>query len=131
MTDLRDLNGSALAARLDLVKERVLEDAAAANPYDQTELSTAKTKAQLAAERADTEAVLDECAARLVAPRAQGAGSSAGSAGELDRLRALIRAVVSSHGGPGTDGPRCGGSSSDDHGPGCAWPSLLAEIKKP
>jgi len=140
VNDLRHLDGSALATRLSLVKERVLEDAASANPYDQTEPSTAKTMAQLAAERLDTEAVLDECAARLVAhgTRAE-TGSSTGFAGELERLRALIRAVVASHGGPGSHdeprsprvGPRCGGASSDDHALGCAWPSLVAEARKP
>jgi len=53
---LSALDSNALVARLALVKERVLEDAAAANPYgphDPSEMNTAKTRAQLAAERAD------------------------------------------------------------------------------
>lgn len=85
------LDSNALVARLALVKERVLEDAAAANPYgphDPSEMNTAKTRAQLAAERADTESVLDECAVRLLGHEALSTPS------EIEHLRAMIRALV-------------------------------------
>jgi hypothetical protein len=65
--DLSTLDNDALVARLALVKERVLDDAAAiGGPFDPTEAGTAKSPAQVAAELADTLAVLDECAVRLL-----------------------------------------------------------------
>jgi hypothetical protein len=124
--DLSILEAKALVARLALVKERAIDDSVAADPYEQIEMSTAKTKSQLTAERMDTEAVLDECAVRLLARgpedlRAQALGD------QLERLRKLVGAVFTVC--QPTFCPCCGMLGSG-HNAGCLWPTLLAEATK-
>jgi len=60
--DFRDLDGNALVARLAVVKERVLGKR---NPDGSVTFGPDFTS-----ERADTEAVLDECAVRLLGTEA-------------------------------------------------------------
>jgi hypothetical protein len=88
-------------------------------------LNTAKTKAQLDAERADTEAVLDECAVRLLGQQAPSTAS------EVERLRAMIRTLVRAQGRltPGKGCPGCG--SRGVHDADCPWLPLSAEAAKP
>jgi hypothetical protein len=131
--DLSTLDGNALVARLDLVKERALEDSVAADPYEPLEMSTAKTKAQITAERMDTDAVLDECAARLLDPSPEHLRAQILS-DELERLRALIARVVAR----GPLGPAVGYFScvfcfeaDDAHAIECPWPALEAQALKP
>jgi len=140
--DLSTLDGNALVARLAVVKERVLDDASAvsADGWD--------------TDRADTEAVLDECAVRLLGPGPKqltpgepDAVPLAGTGAEIERLRGLIGAVARGPWSLGSTPPwdmersrattglwHCVSCAADWNGHGrpahardCPWPSLLAE----
>jgi hypothetical protein len=129
MTDFKSLDAKALVARLALVKERVVEDAAViGDPYDPTEVSTAKTPAQLAAELADTLSVLDECASRLLRPKTA-VPSEQGAVGDLDRLRGLVRTLLAYWEKRG--GSRCAACGMNaTHEEGCPVAPLVAEAGK-
>jgi hypothetical protein len=143
---LSTLDDNALVARLVVVTERVLRDASA------QELARAQQGIPSPSERADTEAVLDECVKRLqdpslVAEAQVVANEAPGLKAENERLRGLIRATVMHEMGaaPATAWcPRCDGlcwwcsinlepvdGAPDSHRPGCPWPALVAESEKP
>jgi hypothetical protein len=114
VSDLFDLDGNALAARLAVVKTRVLADAdaIAEDPYAPTGMNTAGDKAAYADARADTEAVIDECSDRLLGAM---------------RLRRLVRTVVATLGTG--DCPTCGAKEErPSHTTECPWPALVAEL---
>jgi len=136
--DLSDLDRNDLVARLAVVKVRVLEDSTVAEVEF---CSNEAGNSQMAAQRADTEAVLDECAARLLAQEIRGAaerwqsnaedaraGAEAALA-EAGRLRGLIRSVLTVC-QPTFQCPCCGRLGSR-HNAGCPWPTLMAEAEKP
>jgi hypothetical protein len=139
MSDLSDLDGNALVARLAVLKVRVLEDSSAAQPALS---SNEGGNAQMAEQRSDTEAVLDECASRLLAQDHRGlvelslrsaeeaqARTDAALA-EADRLRLIIgRAVaygfIDSNGGPDRWCRFCH-FAPPSHVEGCPVPHFLA-----
>lgn len=115
--DLSALDGNALAARLAVVMQRALLDSYAG--------ALAGTEAGRV-QRADTEAVIDECRVRLL------------RSPETERLRRLIRAVVDRGAYVlfQTSGENeclyCTASEfSEPHTPDCPWPALVAEAEKP
>lgn len=126
--DLKALDGPALAARLAMVKARALED------HDDLNMDGVCVKGRdLEAARADTAAVLDECAARLlgagVGTLSHGLAAFNAQGDELLRLRGLIRAVMVS------DGLDCACDANTlgavEHARDCPWPALVAEAGKP
>jgi hypothetical protein len=135
--DLSDLDRNVLVARLSVVKVRVLEDSRAAEVEF---CSNDAGNAQMAAQRADTEAVLDECASRLLGQEIRGAaerwqsnaedamaGAEAALA-EAARLRGLIRGVLTVC--PPALQCQCCGKLGSGHNAGCPWPALMAEAAK-
>jgi hypothetical protein len=126
--DLSTLDGNALVARLGVVKERVLGDSIEAHEIGSDTATT---------ERADTEAVLDECAVRLQGPAVSTPGepdavSLAGAGATIDRLRGVIRAVVDHADFLAVkDCPIChGGEPGRSLGHNCSWTALVAEAEK-
>jgi fructose-1,6-bisphosphatase/sedoheptulose 1,7-bisphosphatase-like protein len=134
------LDGNDLVARLAVVKVRVLEDSTVA----EVELCPNGVGiAQMAAQRADTEAVLAECAVRLLGQEIRGAAqrwqrnaedAMAGAEAaltEVGRLRRLILAVVAAQSEVAhrTGCPGC--ASRGVHHRGCPWLALVAEAQKP
>jgi hypothetical protein len=133
--DLSALDGNELVSRLAVVKVRALEDSMAAGSESNA------GDLQKDAQRADTEAVLDECAARLLHHEIRGiaarwqrnaedaiAGAQAALA-EVERLRGVIREVLTvCH--PAFQCPCCG-KPGPSHSAGCPWLRLVAEAEKP
>jgi hypothetical protein len=125
--DLSTLDGNALAERLAVVKDRMLDLMDQSSPL-------------MLVARADSEAVLDECGIRLLDPGPEHLRAQILS-DDVGRLRALIRAVVAM--GPDVATPtfsepilwelRCKYCSSrpGDHFGSCPWPALVAEAAKP
>lgn len=125
--DLKALDGNALVARLAKVKERAeVEGEFCCNDRE---------RAEMAAERADTEAVLDECAVRLLGASCSGCEDCKEhrlkATREVERLRELIRAVVA-QGQPAFQARGwCWCGPIDSHAAECPWPALVAEAEKP
>ena len=125
--NLSTLDGDALAARLAVVKQHMLD------------LMDQPSPLMLVA-RADSESVLDECGIRLLDPGPEHLRAQILS-DDVARLRTLIRAVVAM--GPDVATPtfsepilwelRCKYCSSrpGDHFGSCPWPALVAEAAKP
>ena len=123
---LSTLDGDALVARVREVKERVL------GPW-----------VGGSAEKADTGAVLDECARRLaVAVVLKSEDRAQEAEAENGRLRGLIRAAITvRRRDPALDDecpiceplmpPYSKGASEKGHAEGCPWPALVAEAAKP
>jgi len=115
--DLSALDGSALVARLAVVLQRALLDSYAG--------ALAGTEAGRL-QRADTEAVISECSARLL------------RSPDMERLRRLIRAVVErgAYVALQTAGENeclyCTSLEfSEPHTADCPFPALVAEAQKP
>jgi hypothetical protein len=136
--DLSALDGNDLVARLAVVKVRALEDSRASGvglyPNDVGD-------PQKLAQRADTEAVLDECAVRLLNHEIQGIAARwqrnaenamAGTAvalAEVERLRGLIHAVVAHV--SREQCPVCAAQVGRQHHlEGCPWPVLVGAAEK-
>jgi len=161
MSDLSDLDGNSLVARLGVVRERVVAQA-----YSAAERATPSDRERLEAELEDTEAVIDECGVRLLGrvPRhpyepddashermedelRQAEASDADAQPEIERLRTLIRASVMHEMGAAPAAPTCPRSNGacwwcgvalepadgapDPHRPGCPWPALVVEAARP
>jgi hypothetical protein len=136
VSDLSALDGNDLVARLTVVKVRALEDSKAAGAEAHA------GDLQKDAQRADTEAVLDECAVRLLNHEIRGiatrwqrnaenamAGAEA-SLAEVERLRVLIQAVVARVSREHC--PVCAAQVGRQHHlEGCPWPAIVAAAEKP
>ena len=121
--DLSALDGNALAARLAVVKERMLD------------LMDQPSAVMLVA-RADSEAVLDECGIRLLDPGPERLRAQILS-DDVGHLRALIKGLVAKGSDVATPTQTtpvrwevrrmyCS-SRPGDHYASCPWPTLVAE----
>jgi hypothetical protein len=86
--DLSTLDGDALAALLATVKKRLVDADLRKSIYSSPEVD-----AMVAADRAETEAVLDECALRLLDPGPEHLRAQI-LRDDVERLRAAVRAIV-------------------------------------